>query len=188
MRAAKHDEASEARGSKILGAFYEIMRARMLWAAGGAVIVGLMAGFIFYNRDNQLQFNNPSPAPRQTAANNSGQTTPPPVEPEEATPANMPAVPAANTDETNQVLGVQAATCQNGEQELAQATRDADLKAEDERYQNLMSKRSGIKQLLSAITGNIIAQPSQDEIDKHDAIVDQINQAYLKALSSAHCQ
>jgi hypothetical protein len=158
----------------------------MLWAAGGIAIIGLLAGFTLYNQNAPLQFNNPPSAPTTTATDTAPATNERVLvsEAEAATPPAPSSTPPSTL--ATQVLG-QSTACQTTARDQAMTTRDTRLKAEDERYQSLMSKRSGVKQFLSAITGGIASPPSQEEVDKHDTLIKQINQTYASALDAANC-
>jgi hypothetical protein len=151
-----------------------------------------MGGFIFYNHNSHMPLQNQPANPGQPVATEPSEQTAPsekiliseetPVTDPDST-ANASAVAAAPA--TTQVLG--QTTCDTTAQEQAVKIRDSTLQAEDQRFEQLMNKRRGVKQLLAVITGNITNPPSPDELQKHETLQQQINDTYQQALSTAHC-
>lgn len=196
MRLPKYNNISHARGVVVLRGFRSHLQPRVMWAVSGLLVLGLVAGVVFYNPSDRTPLQNqptaphaittavpPSPkidaaepmtheVPNTNSAAASGQHTPTPPAATNVVPPQVPQ-PISN--------------CQNEAKQKAATQRDSAMKTEEERYQKLMNRRSAIKRLLSSITGTVISPPSQNEVQKHESIIQQIHLDYNQAMTAAHC-
>ena len=183
MRVAKHNEEQAGRGTKLFANFREIATARMLWATTGIATIGLVAGFVFYNRSAHTPFQNQPTNPGQTAVQSGDQPATEKVLISEQDTLAQADVPAATTAATLGVLGQN--TCQTDAQQAAVTQHDKDLQAENERFEQLHTQRP-VRQVLFIIT-TLASAPSQEDIQQHDLRVQQIETTYQQALQAAHC-
>lgn len=165
MKAARHDEATAGRINSLSLAFRELLQTRMLWAASGVAVIGIMGGLIFFNGQADVPLQNQADTAPETAI----------IQPETT------AVTDSMNEETPLAVApgsggavLAGSSCDSVAQQAAAAARDRELQAELDRYEK--AKRAfGLRQLL--------AGHDRD----YEAAVNAINARYQTAVIAAHC-